>query len=74
MSVACREPISASKIINIGGVILSTVKKIFVIPKELDDFIDKVVYENREEKICRSDVVIAALNLYKKQIEKKGKI
>lgn len=53
---------------------MPNLKKIFVIPKELDDFIDRVVYEKREEKIYRSDVVIAALNLYKKQVEEKGKI
>jgi len=53
---------------------LSTVKKIFVIPKELDDFIDRVVYEKRADKVCRSDVVKAALILYKKEIEKKGEI
>ena len=41
--------------------------KIFVIPKD-DDFIDRVVYE-KEEKIYRSDVVIAALNLYKNSIK-----
>jgi len=53
---------------------MTNLKKIFVIPKELDDFIDRVVYEKREEKINRSDVVIAALNLYKKQVEEKRKL
>lgn len=56
------------------GVYLPTVKKIFVIPKELDDFIDRVVFEKRAEKVNRSDVVTAALTLYKKQIEKKGEV
>lgn len=53
---------------------MPTVKKIFVIPKELDDFIDRVVFEKRAEKVYRSDVVTAALTLYKKQIEKKGDV
>lgn len=53
---------------------MSTVKKIFVIPKELDEFIDKVVFEKRADKLYRSDVVTSALTLYKKQIEKKGEI
>lgn len=56
------------------GVYLPTVKKIFVIPKELDDFIERVVFEKRAEKVNRSDVVTAALTLYKKQIEKKGEV
>ena len=53
---------------------MPTVKKIFVIPKELDDFIDRVVFAKRADKVYRSDVVTAALISYKKQLEKKGEI